>query len=192
MPITATYGVIYPKPRLPHAVSLPAGPDDVVALQAYALSLDGGRTLYLLGPRGAGAKGTVGADGSFGLTVATSNAHLSVQSDGSCLGCALGWAASYFPALAAEYHKQYAQTEPAPLPVAVRRLGGRVALRYVEPRLVVYSFYTADHRLVEGFVAAPMTYKAVGLVYGASWSGPPSERRLGADELAVALGALPR
>lgn len=57
--------------------------------------------------------------------------------------------------------------------------------------MFVFAFRDRRGDIVQGFVAAPMTYDSPGMqVYGATWVGPQGAETEGAAEIAVAFHAL--
>jgi len=185
--VRATYGVTPPRTAVAAGASLPvAGAPR--RQRAYALRLAGG-VLYLVGPWPARARATVGADGSFGLTVRGRGQTLSVFSDSACVGCALGAGAPYFWPLAGALHRQYGA--PRPRTLAVDRLRAWLTVRYPQARVATFGMRVAGGQVALGFVDAAMRYDRLGgLVFGATWTGPAALAGVGAAELAVVRASL--
>lgn len=180
------YGVVFKAVRPPTAALSGVGLLPGTGLALYGVALDGGKNLIFAAPRGARVTGTVGADGSFGITAKAAGAVLTLTSDSACYGCAVGGSAVFFPSL-----RSAAAASAGPPPATIAQTRGVAAFRYLGPRLVLYAFRLPGGRVEEGLWAAPMSYKAVGLAYGATWVGPAREAAsLGASELRVALRAL--
>ncbi len=187
--LSATYAVTVVRRALPAEVRMRL-PADMRQVVAYALRLYGSDTLYLAAPQGAHASGRVAADGSYGLTIRSGAQALSVSSSGACLGCALGRAGPFFAALARLELRTYRLGTGQD---AVPTLAPLVAHAYPARRVFVFAFHAVDGDVVEGFVAAPMTYDTPGgLAYGATWSGPGRDRRVGTVELEAAFATLSR
>jgi hypothetical protein len=182
--IHAQYGVRLRLPRVPRLMAVPRPPGP--GFRAYVLPLS--RTLLTIASLSAFPQGAdVGADGSFGLSLARPPMTLTLASDSVCYGCSLGGAAFWFPALARAYQKQYGIREAH----TIAQLKGLVAYRYWRPRLAVYAFFTVHGQVHMGFVAAPMSVRTVGAYfYSASWTGPLASMREGDYELAAAYRAL--